>query len=72
MLLQVRLQLLHVFDFVLLLLQFGLRLLELAVLVPQSVDLCLQLVWLLLLNHPDVAGRDLFDFGQTAVTESVA
>lgn len=41
-------------------------------LVAKTVDLCLQLVWLLLLDHFNVADRDLFYFGKTAVAEAVA
>lgn len=41
-------------------------------LVPQPVDLSFQFIWLLLLDHPLVSGRDFLDFGQTWVGESIS
>ena len=68
---QVLFDLLDVINFLLLLAQHFSGLFELAVLVPELVDLGLELVGLLLLDHLDVASGDFSDLGQAAVRESV-
>jgi hypothetical protein len=72
MLLQVRFQLFNILYFVLLLLQLRLGFLKLAMLVPQSVDFSLELVWFLLFNHPYVASCNLFYFSKAAVAEAIS
>ena len=71
-LLQVILHFAHVFNLQLLFLQDLFRLLELLILVAETVDLSLEFVGLLLFNHLDVATSDLPDLGQAAVGETVA
>jgi len=69
--LQVLLVLLHLRDLVLLVLQLLLGIIELLLLVVEPVDLGLELVGLLLLDHLDVPLSDLLDLAQARVTESV-
>ena len=69
--LKITFQLFHIFDLDLLLLQLRLCLFQLLMFVPQSVNLSLEFVRLLLLNHTDVSCRDLLEFGQTTVAQSV-
>jgi len=69
--LKIAFKLFHIFDLNLLLLQLRLCLFQLLMLIPQSVNLSLEFVRLLLLNHTDVSCRDLLEFGQTTVAQSV-
>jgi hypothetical protein len=60
------------FDFLLLLSELVLGLFELLVLIPEPVDLCLQLVRLLFLNHLDVSLGDFLNLGETRVREPIS
>ena len=57
---------------VLLVLQLLLRIIKFLFLIVQPVDLSLQLVRLLLLNHLDVPLSDLLDLAEARVAEAVA
>ena len=41
-------------------------------LISEPINLRLELVWLLLLDHPLVPLSDLFDFGQAGVRETIS
>lgn len=70
--LKVFLVLLHLRYLVLLVLQLLLRIIKLLFLIVQAVDLSLQLVGLLLLDHLDVPLRYLLDLAEAGVAEAVA
>lgn len=71
MLLKVVTVLTDLLHFILLHSQQALRLVQLGVLIAQSIDLCLQFIWLLFLDHFLVSRRDTFDLLQARVTEAV-
>lgn len=68
---QIGLHFAHLVNLSLLLGQHVLGVLQFVMLVAQLVDLSLQLVWLLLFDHLDVAIGDLLDLGEAAVRETV-
>lgn len=70
--LQVFLVLLHFRDLVLLIFKLLLSVIKLLFLIVQPVDLCLELVWFLFLNHLDVTLSYLLDLGDARVREAVA
>jgi len=70
--LKVLLVLLDLGYLVLLVLQLLLRIIKFLLLVVQAVDLSLQLVRLLLLDHLDVPLSDLLDLAEAGVAETVA
>jgi len=69
--LQIRLDFLNIVNFSFLLLEHVFSLFKFLVLIAQLVYLGLELVWLLFLDHFNVAGGDFFDLGQAAVRETV-
>lgn len=70
--LQVLFVLLHFRNLILLILQLLLCIVQLLFLVVESVDLGLELVGLLFLDHFDVALGDFLDLGEAGVRETVA